>query len=141
MQDLIARIASKTGVAEPLAEKAVGMLLGYLQREGDDGSVARMIEQIPGAREMVAQFNGAETETPASGGGMLGGLMGAASSLMGGNSSGGIMAMGQSLMAEGLDMTQIKGIAEETLAFAKEQAGEETVDKVVKSIPGIGALL
>ena len=140
MQELFARIAANVGVPEPLAEKAVGMVLGYMQREGTDGSVATMIESMPGAMELIAQFNGAETETPKSGGGMLGGLMGAASSLVGGG-SGGLMAMGQTLMAEGLDMGQIKGIAEETVAYAREQAGDETVDNALKAIPGLSTIL
>ncbi len=142
MQELFARIAANVGVPEPLAQKAVGMVLGYMQREGTDGSVVTMIESMPGAMELVAQFNGAETESSAagSGGGMLGGLMGAASSLLGG-STGGLMALGQSLMAEGLDTGQIKGIAEETVAYARQHAGEETVDKALKAIPGLSAIL
>ncbi len=141
MQELFARIAANVGVPEPLAEKAVGMVLGYMQREGTDGSVATMIESMPGAMELIAQFNGAETEAPKSGVGMLGGLMGAASALVGGGNSGGLMAMGQSLMAEGLDMGQIKGIAEETVTFAREKAGDETVDNALKAIPGLSTIL
>ncbi len=141
MQELFATIANKVGVPEPLAQKAVGMVLGYMQREGTDGSVVSMIESMPGAKELIAQFNGAETESSGSGGGMLGGLMGAASSLMGGNKSGGIMAMGQTLMAEGLDMGQIKGIAEETMSYARKHAGDETVDNAMKAIPGLSTIL
>lgn len=122
MDDLISRIASNVGIDPALAEKAVGMILGFLQREADDGAVARMIEAIPGASELVAQYNGA------SGGGLLGSLMG----------SGGVMALGQQLMSEGLGMGEITGVAKETIAYAKEHAGEETVDEVVNSVPGLG---
>ncbi|MEL6751100.1 MAG: hypothetical protein AAFO70_03360 [Pseudomonadota bacterium] len=141
MQDLIARIVSNVGIPEPLAQKAVGMLLGYLQREGADGPAASLINQMPGAMEMVSQFGGAEADGNSGGGGMLGGLMGAASSLVGGGSGGGIMAMGQTLMSEGMDMGQIQGVANETLAYAKEQAGEDTVNEVIKSVPGLSTFL
>ena len=122
MNDLISRIASNVGLDPAVAEKAVGMILGFLQREADDGAVAKMIEAIPGGSDLVAQYNGA------GGGGLLGGLMG----------SGGVMALGQQLMSEGLGMGEITGVARETIAYAKEHAGEETVDEVVNSVPGLG---
>lgn len=122
MEDLISRITDTVGIDPALAEKAVGMILGFLQQEADDAAVARMIEAIPGAAEFVAK-NNAE-----SGGGLLGGLMG----------SGGVMGLGQQLMGEGLGMGEITGVAKETIAFAREHAGEETVDEVVNSVPGLG---
>ncbi len=122
MQDLISRIADNVGIEPALAEKAVGMILGFLQREADDGAVARMIEAIPGASDLVARYNGE------AGGGLLGGLMG----------SGGVMALGQQLMSEGLGMGEITGVARETISFAKQHAGEDTVDEVVNSVPGLG---
>lgn len=125
MEDLISRISSNVGIEPALAEKAVGMILGFLQREADDGAVARMIGSIPGAAELVAQYSGE------GGGGILGGLMG----------SGGVMALGQQLMSEGLGMGEITGIAKETIAYARQHAGEETVDEVVNSVPGLGQFI
>ena len=81
MNEIVTQIADRVGIAPDLAEKALGMMLGFLQREAADGPVAKMIEAIPGGADLVAQFNGAG----AGGGGLLGGLM---SSLGGG----GIMA-------------------------------------------------
>lgn len=143
MDQLIASIVAKVGIPEPLAQKAVGMILGYMQRAGDDGAVASMITSMPGAAEMVAKFGGEEAaaDAPTSGGGVMGGLMGAASKLMGGGDSGGMMQIGQTLMAEGLSMDQIKSVAQETLAHAEQHAGADTVEQVKKSIPGIGSFL
>jgi len=141
MQELANIIAAKVGIDPALAEKAVGMMLGLMQRTAEDGPVAEMIKAIPGGPEMVAQFGGAEAEAPASGGGLMGSIMGAVSSMTGGGDAGGVMAMGQQLMAEGLEMGQIKDIATETMAYAEEHAGAETVQKVKDSIPGLGAFL
>src|SRR6218665_3967895 len=91
MNELVSRVAENVGIAPDIAEKAIGMMLGFLQREADDGAVARMIEAIPGATELVAQYNGAGS----GGGGLLGGLM----SAIGG---GGVMGLGQQPMREGL---------------------------------------
>jgi hypothetical protein len=129
MEDLVSRIAANVGIEPALAEKAVGMILGFLQREADDGAVSRMIESIPGASDLVARFNG-----EASDGGVLGGLMGA----VGG---GGVMALGQQLMSEGLGMSEINGVAKETITYAREQAGEGVVDEVVNSVPGLSQFI
>ncbi|MBY5839581.1 hypothetical protein J3P71_07730 [Rhizobium leguminosarum] len=125
MNEIVTQIADRVGIAPDLAEKALGMMLGFLQREAADGPVAKMIEAIPGGADLVAQFNG-----EGAGGGLLGGLM---SSLGGG----GIMGLGQQLMGEGLGMGEISSLAKETIAIAKQYAGEEVVDEVVASVPGL----
>lgn len=124
MSELVTRIADNVGIAPDVAEKALGMMLGFLQREADDGAVARMIEAMPGATELVAQYNG-EGKKP----GLLSGLM----SAMGG----GIMGLGQQLMSLGLGMAEISALAKETISIAREHAGSEVVDEVVASVPGL----
>jgi len=130
MNEVVTQIADRVGIAPDLAEKALGMMLGFLQREADDGPVAKMIEAIPGGSDLVAKFNG----EGAGGGGLLGGLM---SSLGGG----GIMGLGQQLMSEGLGMGEITSLAKETIAVAKQYAGEEVVDQVVASVPGLSQFI
>ena len=125
MNELVTRSADKVGIEPAVAEKSVGMMLGFLQREATDGPVAKMIESVPGALELVAKYNG-EGE----GKGLLGGLM----SALGG---GGIMGLGQQLMAQGLGMGEISKLAKETMAAAREYAGDEVVDEVVASVPGL----
>lgn|SRR5690349_2533237 len=126
MNDLVNRVAESVGIDPATAEKAIGMMLGFLQREAAEGPVAQMIEAIPGASDLVARYNG----EGAGGGGLLGGLMNA----MGG---GGVMALGQQLMSEGLGMGEITGLAKETIAVAREYAGDDVVDEVVGSVPGL----
>ncbi|EKF58103.1 hypothetical protein QWE_15913 [Agrobacterium albertimagni AOL15] len=125
MSEIVTRIADNVGISQEKAETALGMMLGFLQREAADGPVARMIEAIPGAAELVAKHNG-----EGSGGGLLGGLM----SAIGG---GGIMGLGQQLMSQGLGMGEISTLAKETMAVAREYAGADVVDEVVASVPGL----
>jgi hypothetical protein len=127
MNEIVDQIAARVGIPAEVAEKALGMMLGFLQREAADGPVARMIEAIPGASDLVAQYNGAGES---GGGGLLGSIMGA----LGG---GGIMALGQQLMSEGLGMGEITSLAKETLAIAEQHAGKDIVDEVVASVPGL----
>ncbi len=124
MNELVTRVAENVGLEPATAEKAVGMILGFLQREAADGPVAQMIASIPGATDLIAQYNGEGK----GGGGLLGGLM----SAIGG---GGVMALGQQLMSQGLGMGEITSLAKETIAFAKEKAGADVVDEVVASVP------
>jgi len=126
MNELVTRVAENVGLEPATAEKAVGMILGFLQREAADGPVAQMIASIPGATDLIAQYNGEGS----GGGGLLGGLM----SAIGG---GGVMALGQQLMSQGLGMGEITSLAKETIAFAKEKAGADVVDEVVASVPGL----
>ncbi|XUY27432.1 hypothetical protein RMR21_003450 [Agrobacterium sp. rho-8.1] len=126
MSEIVTQIADKVGIEHDKAEKALGMMLGFLQREADDAPVAKMIEAIPGAPDLVARFNGEGQ----GGGGLLGGLM----SAIGG---GGIMGLGQQLMSQGLGMSEISALAKETIAIARQHAGDETVDQVIASVPGL----
>lgn len=127
MNELIQRVADNVGIDPATAEKAIGMMLGFLQREAADGPVARMIEAIPGASELVAKYNGEGT----GGGGLLGGLLSAV------GAGGGVMALGQQLMSQGLGMGEITSLAKETIGYAKEHVGEDVVDEVVNSVPGL----
>ncbi|OLP53076.1 hypothetical protein BJF92_18780 [Rhizobium rhizosphaerae] len=124
MSDLVTRVTENVGIAPAQAEKAIGMMLGFLQREAADGPVARMIEATPGAAELVARFNGEGKS-----GGLLGKIVGAF--------GGGVMALGQQLMSEGLSMGEITALAKEVIAYGKEHAGEDTVNEVIDSVPGL----
>lgn len=111
MDELISRITGNVGIDEATARQSVGLILGFLQREGADGPAAEMIKGIPGGPEAVAKY---DEET-----------------------GGGIMGLGQKLMSAGLGMGEISGVAREIMAYAKEKVGDEPVDQVVASVPGL----
>jgi hypothetical protein len=127
VNEVIDQIATKAGIAPDLAEKAVGMILSFLQREAPDGPVTKMIESFPGATDLVAQYGGEQ----AGGGGLLGGLLSAV------GAGGGVMGLGQQLMSTGLSMGDISSLAKETVATARQYAGNDVVDQVVNSVPGL----
>ena len=121
MEEVLNRIATETGLTPEKAKEAVGHILAYMKAEGTDPAVETMIAETPGASEAIAAAGG--------GGGMLGSVMGAF--------GGGIMALGAKLMGLGLDMGQIRMIATELITYAKAHAGEETVDRVIATTPGL----
>lgn len=132
MQDLIVRIAGKAGISEDIARKAVSIIISFLAKEGPDSQVGKLLDSIPGARAMVDEGG----EADSGGGGLLGGL----GSMLGGGSGGAMAAFGQ-LSNLGLEMDEVKTVAKETLDYSKEQAGEDTVDEIISSIPGLSQFI
>jgi hypothetical protein len=126
MEELIGRIVQNVGIDAGLAQKAVGMILGFLQKEGPAAEVGQMMAALPGADALVANAAG--------GGGMLGGLAG----MMGG---GGVMGLGAQLMGAGLSMDQMSGVGKELFAFGREKAGEDAMGSIVGAIPGLGQFI
>ncbi len=125
MEELIGRVTSAAGIDAGLAQKAVGIIIGFLQKEGPAAEVGQLVAAIPGADALVPAAS-------SGGGGLMGGLMG----MMGGG--GGVMALGSQLMGAGLSMGQIQTVSKEMFAFGREKAGEDTMGAIVGAIPGLG---
>jgi hypothetical protein len=81
MDELIGTLAAKVGIDNAVAEKTIGIVLGFLRNEGPSDKVQALIDQIPGAEAAIAASSSNS------------GL----SRLMGG----GLMALGTRLMALG----------------------------------------
>ncbi len=123
MDDLIARITQRTGLDADTAEKAVGIILGFLKKEGPPEEVEQMLRVMPQAEEMIAKGEAA------AGGGMMG--------AMGGMMGGGVMALGGKLMQVGVSMGQMQPLGKELFAYGREHAGEDAMGTLVASVPGL----
>ena len=119
MNELIDRLVANCGVDPPTAEKAVGIILDFLRKEGPPDKVQALMEKMPGSEALAAGAAGGESS-----GGMFG--------------MGGIMGAANRLMAAGLGMGQVQSVTREVVAYAREQAGEDAVGEVVGAIPGLG---
>ncbi|MET0528699.1 MAG: DUF2267 domain-containing protein [Microvirga sp.] len=128
MDELLARVTQKTGLDQATARKAIGLILGYLQKEGPANEVNQLINALPGAQEAI-------DEGSASGGGG-GGLMG-----MMGSMGGGVMALGGQLMGIGVSMGQMQPLGKELFAYGREKAGEDVMGPIVGSIPGLSQFI
>ena len=133
MDELIARVSGAAGVDAEVARQAIGEIFTFLRTEAAPDALRELMDKIPGADDLAAALSEAE---PSLGGG---GLMGALSSMMGGG--GGIMGLAGKLMALGLGMGEMQTIGREVFAYAREVAGEETVDRVVASVPALAQLV
>nr|WP_321463309.1 DUF2267 domain-containing protein [uncultured Cohaesibacter sp.] len=132
MDQIIARIASAAGISEELAETAIRIILDFLSKEAPEDKMTMLIEAL-GAQELMESVGEAE-----SGGGLLGGLMGAMGGLGG---MGGAMAALNQLTSEGLSMGEVQTVASELISAAKEQADASLVDDVINSVPALSQIL
>jgi hypothetical protein len=115
MDELVGRLVAELGIDRAVAEKAVGIILAFLLKEGPADKVQALLASMPGA-EAAAQASEA-------GGGGFG--------------MGGIMGVGTQLMSAGLSMGEVQSVARILLAYAREKAGEDNVGEVVAAIPGL----
>jgi hypothetical protein len=120
MDELIGRLAEKAGIEKAVAEKSVGIMLGFLRNEGPADKVQALIDNIPGAEAVIAASG--------SGGGL--------SRLMGG----GLMALGAKLMGLGLGMAQIKNIARELFRFGRDKIGADQMGEIIAGTRGLKEL-
>jgi hypothetical protein len=116
MDELIGRLATNAGIDSVVAEKTVGIILGFLRNEGPSDSVQTLIDRIPGAEAAIA----------ASQGGGLSRLMG-----------GGLMAVGTRLMGLGLGMSDIQKVARELFRFGRDKIGADQMGKIIAGTPGL----
>lgn len=126
MDLLIAQIVKKTGLDQALVRKALQIVLSFVHHEGPEEDVKALFAKFPGANALL-QRSGATDDV-----GGLGKIFG-----------GGLGALGafNALTTAGLTMPQIQIVIQETIAFAREAAGDELVDNVVEAIPGLSQIL
>src|SRR5436189_6390616 len=103
MDELIGRLATKAGIDSAVAEKTVGIVLGFLRNEGPSDKVQALIDQIPGAEAAIAASSGNS----------------GFSRLMGG----GLMAVGTRLRALGLGMSGSHNEARELVRCGPAKLG------------------
>ncbi len=129
MEELLARVCTRTGLDAATAQTAIGHILAFLQKEGPQPQVGQLMAALPGSEALAAQSDASEGS---SGGG---GLMGMLGGMLGGG--GGVMALGQKLMAAGVPMGQMQPLGQELFAVGREKAGEDVMGPIVGSIPGL----
>jgi len=120
MDDLIARLVADVGIDRATAEKAVGIILQFLVKEGPADKVQPLLAKLPGA-EAVMQQAAPENDS----GDLMAGAMG------------GVMGAGMRMMSAGLSMGQVQSVTRAVIAHAREKAGEDAVGEIVAAIPGL----
>jgi hypothetical protein len=118
MDELIARLVANVGVDRAAAEKAIGIILDFLIKEGPSDKVQALINKLPGASALLQAQQAGDA-----GSGMF--------------SMGGLMGAGTKMMGAGLSMGQVQGVTKEVIAYSREKAGEDVIGEIVGAIPGL----
>ena len=131
MEDLIRNIAERLGLDEETAQSVVGTLLSFVRDASDDEDGNALLEQLPGAKELVESQGDGD-----SGGGLMGMLGG-----MLGGSLGSAMSAFSQLQDKGLDMSQIGEAGQALFEYLQENLDSDLVQRIVgqlaNKIPGL----
>ena len=122
MSELADRIAANVGLDRTVAEKAVGIILDFLSKEGPADKVSALIARLPGSEALLQAARDEDN------GGLFGGM-------------GGIMGVGARLMGAGLDMGQIQAVTRELMAYSHERGVGDTLGEIAGAIPGLGQFI
>jgi hypothetical protein len=117
MDELVAKVAQKTGIEPSVARKAVIIMLKFLLNAGPRDKVEALVDDLPGAREAIG-VDGAGQSGPKD-----------------------VMEVFNELTAAGLGMGGIQGAARAFGAAARERAGNQAIDEIVRAIPGLSQFL
>ena len=120
MDELIARLVADVGIDRATAEKAVGIIIEFLVKEGPADKVQPLLAKLPGA-EAVMQRAATESDSA----GLMAGAMG------------GVMGAGMRMMSAGLSMGQVQSVTRAVIAYTREKAGEDAVGEIVAAVPGL----
>lgn len=141
IEQLVKLVANKLGIADATAEQGVGVLLGLLKDQAaGQPALGELFSKVAGAEALADQFPaGGENPTP-SGGGLLGGLMGAAAGALGGKAGDALSAF-SAFQQTGLSVDQAKDMMPVVKDFMMENVGEDTVRELIGSVPALKGFL
>ncbi|MFG1400608.1 DUF2267 domain-containing protein [Xanthobacter sediminis] len=122
MDELIARLTARLNLTPATARGVVGLVLQFLDREAPAEVMQPLLDAHPWIPELVAEVP-CEPALPAS------------ERYFGGMAR--LMQVADRMMALGLTMPQVQAAVRETVNYARETAGSEPVDRLVRAVPGL----
>jgi hypothetical protein len=137
MDEIIKNISLKLNLPESVVRQGVGIILSFVKQKAAGTQFEHFIALIPGASGVLA---GAPAASDASGGGLLGGLLGKAGGLLGGNLGAAAEAI-SALQGAGVPMDKAAPLASEFFEQAQAIAGPETVSALLEQMPALKSLL
>jgi len=126
MEELVQRLVDQVGLDPDLARRVTVIILNFLNREGPPEDIRALYSRMPGVESMLTEPVGAGSS---GGDGGLGGF------------GGGAMAAFQDLTEAGLSFTQVQEVTRAFLELGREKAGEDTIGRIVGSIPGLSQVV
>lgn len=113
IDELVSDLVTRTGLEPDAIRRALGLIIGFLEREDRSQKVTPMIDQIDGARALASAHG----------------------------TRGGIFVLFTALSGTGLGLGEIKTVATGFMDFAKARFGVEEVDHILRAIPALAQFL
>ena len=113
MGELIGQPAAKAGLDDAIAEKPIGIVLGFLRHEGIPRRVQTLIDQIPSADPAIAIAD---------------------------DNAGLARVMDSGLMALGWSTSEIRNGARELFRAGRDKIGADQMGEIISGTPGTGRL-
>lgn len=126
MDELLDRLEAHVGLPRDTGRAVVAIVVQFLGREAPAAAMAPLIARHPWILEVQAD---APEPAPAT----------HANRHFGGMAR--LMELANRMMALGLTMGEVQSATREVVAYARETAGAESVDGVVRAIPGLRQLV
>jgi hypothetical protein len=134
MDQIVSAIAQKLGIPEAVVRSGLTVVLNFLKQKAGGSEFGALLNMIPGASDL------ANAPVPDAGGGnVFANLIGSVSSMFGGQTAD-IGKTVASLENAGLKTEQIAPFLQTFVGEAKKIAGEDTVNNVLASVPGLANL-
>lgn len=125
MEQFTQFLSERLGISQDVARNSLKVLLQFAHKHTTGTEFEELLHKIPGASQLIAE------PAPAGQANSLGGLLGG---LLGGSAGGAAEALA-GLQAAGLDTAKIMPFLRAFVEKAREVAGPETVDEVLKKMP------
>lgn len=135
LDQIIKSISERLGTSEEVVRKSLRVLLEFAQKQVAGTEYEKFIDKIPGASALLAEPSPADGASNS-----LGGLLGGLGSMLGGQTGEAAKAFA-GLQAAGLPTAQIGPFLRAFVEKAKEVAGPETVDEIIKKVPVLQGFL
>lgn len=126
MDELVTRLEERVGMETAAAKGVIAIVIQFIAREASPETIAPLVARHPWIEVLVAETP--EPAPPASANRHFGGMAR-------------LMDVANRMMAYGLTMGQVQSSVREIVDYARETAGAESVDGVVRSIPGLRQLV
>jgi len=151
MDELIGQLAAKASIDRSVAEKTIGIILGFLRSEGPSDRAGALIDRIPSRDAAIAATN-IGTSARLMGNGVRAvaaklmslGLF--ASAPVGPSSSGSSLAgpslagpslAGSSLAGSDAGIVEIQTVARELLRLRRDKIGADHMGEIIAGTPGL----
>jgi hypothetical protein len=137
MNEIIQFLSQKLNLPEGIVRSAAGVLLNFIKQKATGSQFESFVGLLPGANELMASSAGTEA---AGGGGLLSGLIGAASDLIGGHAAEAGKAI-SALEQAGVPADKALPLATGFFEKVKEIVGPDAINQLAANVPALQTFL